>query len=121
MRAAALLLLVTTLVACGSDPEAERAELRAHGREVFVTYCSLCHGQNADGRGVNADIVRGDPRDFTDPAWRAGATRESVREAIIEGVPDTSMAAWGLLPERDLDGLVEYLLGVSGEGAVPEG
>lgn len=112
-----MLLLATVLVGCRPDPAAERAELRRHGREVYVTYCSLCHGENADGRGVNADIVRGDPRDFTDPAWRAGATRESVRQAIVEGVPGTSMTPWGLLPERDVDALVEYLLSASGAGS----
>ena len=112
------LVLLSGLAACGDGSRRAAGDGRdqspeERGRRVYLTYCALCHGTAADGRGVRAEHLRGDPTDFTDPAWRRQATPESVRRAIVEGVPGTSMMPWVTLPTGDVDALVAYLLSVA--------
>jgi len=57
-----------------------------HGAEVFVTYCSACHGP--DGRGGNkaGSIVNG--------SYLALTSDQNLRILVIAGLPDQGMPDW---------------------------
>jgi mono/diheme cytochrome c family protein len=95
------------------SPEAQ-AEARELGRWLYRDGgCALCHGENADGRGVRRAALSAPPQDFTNPAWRRGTTPGQVFTVIRQGKPGTSMPSWGFLSEADTWNLVAYLLSVS--------
>jgi len=100
------------------------ADARARGRALYLVDCSLCHGANADGRGLRSRYLGDRAADFTDPAWRARVTPRTVFHAIREGVHGTPMPAWktALSPEETWD-LVAYVLSVErrrdGRGGTP--
>ena len=86
------------------------AEARASGRKLFLTACALCHGENADGRGVRRENFAQPPRDFTSEAWRKQTTPRRVFFAIREGVHGTSMPGWKSFSEAETWDLVAYVL-----------
>lgn len=93
-------------------PEA-RAEAREAGRALYREGgCALCHGENADGRGVRRAALSAPPQDFTNPAWRRRTTPREIFTVIREGKPGTSMPAWPLSDEATWQ-LVAYLDAVS--------
>ncbi len=124
-RLLACLTISLTLTACsGPDsglpepylhvevPAARLAspEARARGRALFVSDCALCHGERGDGRGPRSNGFSKPPANFTDPAWRRGATPRRVFFAIREGVRGTPMPSWKWLSERETWDLVAYVL-----------
>ena len=119
-------LLALALWACRADgdlPPAYRdtavpnerlasADARARGRALFLQHCALCHGENADGKGVRREGFSSQPRDFTDPGWRRQASARRVFYAIREGVRGTPMPSWKALDEKDCWDVVAYVLSV---------
>lgn len=124
MRTAGLLLsLVMLLWGCRGEelprPPAgllESGSARAHGRELYLQHCSLCHGERADGRGVRRHALSGPPADFTSSAWRSGTSPGEIYQTIRDGVQGTSMAAFRTLSEEETWDLVAYLWSVAQEG-----
>lgn len=93
------------------------AEARRGGRELYLRYCALCHGVNADGRGVRREGFETPPVDFTSAAWRREMTPRRAFFVIAEGVHGKGMPAWkgALSPEQTWQ-LVAYVLSVAGQG-----
>lgn len=74
----------------------------ADGRDLWVRYCSACHG--VDGQGTAIAM-----RNF-DRTWRAERPDSAIRAIIVAGVPGTTMAPWGTqLRPDELDALVTYI------------
>jgi mono/diheme cytochrome c family protein len=132
-RLLSALTISLTLTACrGPDadlPEAYRRvavpearlgspEARARGRALFAADCALCHGERGDGRGRRSSGFAKVPANFTDPAWRRGATPRRVFFAIREGVHGTPMPSWRWLSEGETWDLVAYVLSL-GPAAAP--
>jgi len=88
------------------------AEARERGRALFLEHCALCHGDRADGRGVRRQGLSSQPRDFTDPAWRARVSPRHVFYVIREGSAGTAMPAWKALDDEQTWDLAAYLLAV---------
>ncbi len=109
---AALSLVLSLVLGCGGDA-------RPDARELYLANCAPCHGERADGKGPRHEHLDPPPRDYTDPEWRAQATLDSVRSAIRGGVPMSSMPAWDMLSEKQIEALAEYVLSVA-EGGVAE-
>lgn len=85
-------------VKLGSEVVTGNAE---RGGELYAAQCAMCHG--ADGQGVSAPSLG-------DPALLANASDAFLRHAIVNGRENSPMLAYGdLLPEPDIDALVEYL------------
>lgn len=95
-------------------------EARRDGRELYLAMCSLCHGQEADGRGPRSNLGT-DPRDFTSQRWRRAMTPRRVHWIIQEGRRGTPMPSFSMLSESQTWDLVAYVLSVAEEGPLVEG
>jgi len=90
-------------------------EARERGRTLYQQNCSLCHGVEADGRGVRREGFSSPPRDFTDPDVRRRVSPRRMFFEIREGVRGTAMPSWKSLSEGETWDLVAYLRSVARE------
>jgi mono/diheme cytochrome c family protein len=120
-RLTTCLSLAILLAACSRPEPGPAADsrffspaARGRGRQAFLTYCALCHGQAANGQGVRRNAFARPPQDFTDQAWRQSVTPEAVFAKIRDGVPGSAMPAWRSLGDQTIADLTAYVLSVSG-------
>lgn len=88
-------------------------EARERGRALYLRDCALCHGTEADGRGVRREGFSSPPRDFTDPDVRRRVSPRRMFFEIREGVRGTAMPSWKSLSEGETWDLVAYLRSVA--------
>jgi DMSO reductase family type II enzyme heme b subunit len=85
------------------------------GKAVYERKCLLCHGEKGDGKGASAELLAPKPRDFTKGLYKIRTTAnktptdQDLFRIITEGMPGTSMPAWGVLPDKDRWNLVAYI------------
>jgi len=103
------------LASVADDPELLRYAI-AGGGAVFRNHCGQCHG--AGGQGA----IGGFPN-LLDDAWLWGGTVDDIHQTIRHGIrydpdPDTrfsQMPAFSeILETEEIDGLVQYVLSLSG-------
>jgi mono/diheme cytochrome c family protein len=75
-------------------------EAQARGKAIFMRYCALCHGADADGNGPIIDVLKVQPADLTRVAQRNGGTFPAtlVANTIRDGRSghgSSVMMAWG--------------------------
>jgi len=105
---------------CGASqgsPEDPNAADELAGAELYQTYCALCHGD--DGEGYAADDANALANDW----FLRSVTDDFLERAIVEGHPDTPMAAYGQrlggpLSDAEVDLLVGFLRGWQDEPSV---
>jgi mono/diheme cytochrome c family protein len=90
-----------------------------HGKTLYLTFCSQCHGVQGNGKGLNAVSMSVAPRNHTSNEEMAGLTDERLFAAIKFGgaaVGKSSfMPSWApLLTDADIDALVAYLHKLNG-------
>lgn len=95
---------------------ATMADRVAEGRQLFETYCVVCHDNQAQGKvGPN----------LTDPYWIHGGRPTDILNTVTNGVPSKGMAAWGRqLGPRRVELVVSYVLSLRDTnvpGKEPEG
>lgn len=119
---------------CGtaSDPkllgaDAADSQLLQHGAEVYRRNCEQCHGVTGDGNGPAAQFLTPRPRDyrrgifkFTSTPYGSKPRREDLRRTIERGVVGTSMPSFRLLPKRDLDAVLAYVLALTHRGELEQ-
>lgn len=92
----------------------------ARGQFLYAGMCASCHGP--EGRGDVQTVSRQKifPRDFTIRPWKFSRELNSIKKVILEGIPISGMPATkGMLSEKDLDQLAEYVLFLSNQGKTP--
>lgn len=66
------------------------------GRAFFITYCSPCHGTEADGAGMRAQAMHdAKPRMLINLDWSQNRDDLRFLRSIKYGVPGTAMTPWG--------------------------
>lgn len=113
-RAGALLLVAFLGVATGSRDgcEDDRAQ-ELTGAEMFLEYCSPCHGERGLGNGPLAFLLNPRPPDLTVLA-RDGRFDEERLAAVIDGrhvAPrhgPRQMPVWGVIFEEQLRGRADH-------------
>jgi mono/diheme cytochrome c family protein len=84
--------------ACGDGAKSEKDAV-AEGQESFQSYCTLCHGENADGKGNMASLLETPPMNLTTIAQRRGGNFPDAEIAkIIAGVEDVPGHSSGDMP-----------------------
>lgn len=79
----------------------------AQGKQVYATYCVVCHGETGKGDGVAAAALDPKPRDLTTGEFKYGSTDEELFKFITEG--KGAMPPWGSLSEADRRAVIEYI------------
>jgi mono/diheme cytochrome c family protein len=90
-------------------------QARDRGRRLYLEHCALCHGDQADGRGIRRSALNKAPQDFTSRAWMRRMTPRRVFSIIREGSPGTAMPAWKIFDDEETWDLTAYLLSVAGK------
>ena len=66
------------------------------GARLFLLNCAICHGNEGDGSGTRAQIMKeAKPRMLTNLDWISSRDDLRLLRSIKYGVPGTSMTPWG--------------------------
>ncbi len=110
------------------DLKVDRADLY-DGSSHYRRHCMHCHGLNGDGRGPTGPWVHPHPRDYRLGKFKFISTnleakggrkprRADLYRTLSKGIEGTSMPAFGLLTQGELDSMVSYVIHLSIRGQV---
>jgi mono/diheme cytochrome c family protein len=103
-------MLAMAWVAFLVPEHATRAAEGVDAARIYHASCSVCHGEQGDGRSRAIDSMRPPPRDFTAPQAVVDLDRARMISAVRDGRPGTAMAAWSSqLSEAEITALVDYI------------
>ena len=99
------------------QPQSE-SELR--GKALFLENCAFCHAADGSGRNWIGSFLEPRPRDLRSDYFLEIKSTSHLIETIFNGIPNTSMPGWkGILSEKEIHDLVEYLSHGSGSTENP--
>ena len=92
-----------------------------HG--LYRKHCVHCHGITGDGRGPTAQFLNPYPRDYRPGIYKFKSTEnaskptdDDLHRILVNGVPGTAMPSFSLLPNSEVESLVEYVKYLSFRG-----
>lgn len=86
------------------------ADLLEAGKNLFVTMCASCHGEDGKGTGPGAAALNPPPRNFASKeGWRNGETLSGIYTTLQEGIPGTGMISYDILIPKDKFSLAHYI------------
>jgi mono/diheme cytochrome c family protein len=89
-KAYVALFLLALLAGC---KKSQAAEASPQGKELFVSACARCHGQDGTG-GFPVSPGGPSPRNFRDHAFQASHTDDQIKNTIVNG-KGTAMPPFG--------------------------
>lgn len=103
-------------------PEFDAGQLRA-GYVVYQKRCVQCHGTSGDGNGPVAASLYPRPRDYRKGIFKFASTpygakplRADLIRTVEQGISGTSMPSFHLLPQSDINAVVDYVLALTHRG-----
>lgn len=98
------------------------ADARRHDRNLYLRYCSACHGSEGKGDGVVSGLMTPRPTDLTQLAQKNGGQFPFFRtmriidgRETIRGHGDPDMPVWGELFALDASATTEQQTVVRGK------
>ena len=98
------------------EPERDRYDLKA-AQALYAKHCLQCHGVTGDGEGPAGKYLYPRPRDyrrgvfkFTTTPYGARARHADLMRTVTRGIPGTSMPSFRLLPKREREALIDYVM-----------
>lgn len=86
-------------MACSNSKAEGEKDAVTLGKETFESYCTLCHGEKADGKGNMASVLTTAPMDLTTIAKRRdGVFPDTEISKIIAGVEEMPGHSSGEMP-----------------------
>jgi cytochrome c oxidase cbb3-type subunit III len=80
------------------------------GEKLFQDNCAFCHAADGTGKNWIGAFLEPHPRNLTDPAFMSQIDRGYLKNAIREGVANTSMPAWkSVLSDAQIDDVLAYV------------
>lgn len=105
-----------------AGPVASYGSGQQHG--LYRKHCAHCHGISGDGAGPTALFLNPYPRDyrqgifkFTSTGPGMKPTQADLERVLRDGLAGTAMPSFALLPQYEIESLVEYVkyLSIRGE------
>jgi mono/diheme cytochrome c family protein len=101
----------------------------AEGSSYYRVHCVHCHGVPGDGRGPTARWINPHPRDFRKGLFKFQSVDQTVASSrpparadllrtLRQGIEGTAMPTFNVLPEKELEALVSYVIHLSLRGKV---
>jgi mono/diheme cytochrome c family protein len=94
---------------------------------LYRKHCVHCHGISGDGRGPTALFLNPYPRDYRQGVYKFKSTYASARPTdddlhriLVNGIPGTAMPSFSLLPEAEVEALIEYVKYLSIRGQMEQ-
>lgn len=93
-------------------------------RGLYREHCAHCHGISGDGVGPTASFLNPYPRDYRKGQFKFKSTpvgqkptHADLKKIVVDGIPGTAMPSFKLLPDLEVESLVEYVkyLAIRGE------
>ncbi len=119
--------LATLCAPSWAAPDLGNEQQREAGRDLYDKYCSQCHGENGDGKGVATARLKPEPRDFVSGKYKFRTTPSGmlptdadISRVIKQGLPYTSMPAWPNLSDTQIQNIIYYLKTFSEDFSNPE-
>jgi len=104
----------------GSDSDDRRI---LEGYRVYQKRCAQCHGSSGDGNGPAAGYLYPRPRDYRKGVFKFASTpygskpvRADLIQTVTRGIAGTSMPAFHLLPDTEIEAVVDYVLALTHRG-----
>ncbi len=99
----------------------------ARGQQVYQERCVQCHGVSGDGNGPSGRFMYPRPRDYRKGIFKFTSTpygfrplRTDLVRTVRQGVRGTSMPAFHLLPDNDIECVVDYVLALTRRGELEQ-
>jgi len=100
---------------------------RESGKQLYLKYCSQCHGEKGDGEGYASSHLLPKPRNFTTGKFKVRTTptgslptHQDLVNIIRRGMPYTSMPAWPDFTEQQVSDLAYFITTFSPDFSNPE-
>jgi mono/diheme cytochrome c family protein len=102
----------------------------AQGSSLYRLHCLHCHGLTGNGRGPTAPWVNPHPRDYREGIFKFTSTdaaklgnarkprRADLHRTVRQGIEGTTMPAFSLLTDAEIEALVSYVIHLSLRGEV---
>lgn len=91
------------------EPWIENKDMVAHGQKLFTQNCAMCHGNEGKGDGPAGQALNPKPRNLVEGPWKKGGGFIGLFNVVTNGLPGTSMAAYGHLKVVDRWALVQFI------------
>lgn len=97
----------------------------AEGARLYRLHCMHCHGLSGDGNGPTAPFLYPLPRDYrqgifkftsTERVNNAKPTHDDLRRTLHLGVVGTAMPSFVVLPDEEIETLIDYVIHLSMRG-----
>jgi cytochrome c oxidase cbb3-type subunit 3 len=89
---------------------AQATPLEQQGEQLFQKNCAFCHAGDGTAKGWIGSFLEPHPRNLTSDEEMRGMTRERLLHSIREGLPNTSMPAWGnVLSAAEIEAVATYI------------
>jgi mono/diheme cytochrome c family protein len=118
----AVLCAVPTDLMRAQTPDLGSDAQRESGKNLYLKYCSQCHGEKGDGEGYASPHLMPRPRNFTSGKFKirttpngALPTQQDLVNIIRRGMPYTSMPAWPNLTDQQVAELAYFVKTFSGD------
>jgi cytochrome c oxidase cbb3-type subunit 3 len=80
------------------------------GEALYQSNCAFCHAADGTGRNWIGSFLQPHPRNLTSRSAMGDMSRERLERVIREGIPGTSMPAWGsVLSDREISAIADYV------------
>jgi len=94
-------------------------------RGLYREHCAHCHGISGDGAGPTAGFLNPYPRDYRLGKFKFKSTpigqkptHDDLKKIVLEGIPGTAMPSFKLLPDLEVEALIDYVKYLSIRGEV---
>jgi len=97
-------------------------------RGLYREHCAHCHGITGDGNGPTATFLNPYPRDYRPGKFKFKSTpvgfkptHDDLKKIVLEGIPGTAMPSFKLLPDLEVEALIQYVKYLSVRGETERG